>query len=105
MLSWRIGYDLWRLQVEAMTVAAGAPVVIMLRTMRAWQGGGDPTDREWTRMVSEKMVAAGEAQMRLARLWARPMLTAADYARFVRGAPGVVRPYSRRVRDNARRLG
>jgi hypothetical protein len=105
MYPWRIGYDLWRLQVEVATISAGAPVVIALRTLRAWQGGGDLADREWTRMVTEKMLAASEAQLRWARLWAKPMLSLADYARFAEAAPGVVRPYGRRVRGNLRRLG
>ncbi len=103
MLPWTVGFEIWRLQVEAWTIAAASPVVIGLRLSRAWRHGGDPADREWQRMVSEKMLAVTEAQARLASIWFSPT-AAPDIARAARDARSVLNPYSRRVRANLRRL-
>lgn len=101
---WRTAYDVWRLQVETMTLVMGAPAVIALRFARAARGGGDVTDREWQRMVTEKLQANAEAQARLARLAMRPVVDAESWARLVKAAPSLVTPYTRRVRSNIKRL-
>jgi hypothetical protein len=100
----RTAHAVWRLQTELGVLMLGAPIVVALRTARAWGHGVDPRDREWSRMVGEKLEALGEAQIAWLRLVTRP--ASAGVGGFdVEGWRRAVRPYSGRVRRNVERLG
>ena len=77
-----------RLWLDMMMLGVEAQQAFWLRTMKLARGG-KPGEREARRMVAEKMTAAGEAGLKLAR----------------GGSPkAVVRSYRTKVRANIRRL-
>jgi len=85
----RSWFDAWRFAAEAQQVMA-------MRMMCFWQGDAS-AGAEATRMVTEKMAAAAEAQMAAGLALLRGQGAAVALAR-------ATTPYRRRVRANHRRL-
>ena len=85
----RTWFDAWRFAAEAQQV-------MTMRMMRFWQCDAT-AGAEATRMVTEKMAAAAEAQMAASLALLRGQGAAVALAR-------AATPYRRRVRANHRRL-
>lgn len=79
---WKVGFDMMMLAAEAQGVIA--------QRMMMFAMGGPKAQAEAQRMVTEKVLAAGEAAMQMA--------TGASHGAIVNG-------YRRKVRANSRRLG
>lgn len=90
-----LGLDAARLGVEMARLGAEANSVIALR-MAQFASGDAKAGPEMVRMVTEKAIAAGEANMRLA--------SGAASGNLDKATRDVVKLYRRKVRANRRRL-
>ena len=107
--------DAQRATAEITTLMTMAPFVIRARMMRFWSTASAPTARdkaEATRMVSEKLQAGAESVLATNLAFAKAA-TDASLAAMTRGPhnnhcgailAASLRPYSKRVRANRRRL-
>lgn len=110
-------YPSSRLSNDLATLWFQAPMVIALRTQQMWMAamtGGTMKATEINRMVSEKMMAAAESAVAANIVMTQQNLTA--MAAMAAGgttssrratdavARAAVKPYSKRVRSNVRRL-
>ena len=96
------------MQLDVLILASSAPAVIARRLAKAgrdWREPGFVEDPEWRRMVQEKAAAAVEAAGPVARWWLDGFDHPFDPRRGVAVWRGALRPYARRVANNARRLG
>lgn len=110
-------YPSSRLSNDLATLWFQAPMVIALRTQQMWMAamtGGTMNTAEINRMVSEKMMAAAESAvaaniaMTQQNLTAMAAMATGGTTSSRRAADAVaraaVKPYSKRVRSNVRRL-
>jgi len=105
---WLLAAAWWRLQLDALTLAGAAPIVIAHRLAKAgfgWHEPGFVDDPEWRRMVGEKVEAAMEASGHAARWWLHAVEHPFDLHRGLVATRRALRLYGRRVTTNARRLG
>jgi CDP-diacylglycerol pyrophosphatase len=110
-------YPSSRLSNDLATLWFQAPMVIAMRTQQMWMAamtGGTMNAAELNRMVSEKMMAAAESAvaaniaMTQQSIKAMTAMATGTTTSSHRAADAVVRatvkPYSKRVRSNVRRL-
>jgi hypothetical protein len=102
-----------RLSNDLATLWLQAPVVIAIRLQQMWMDAltGSVNATEMNRMISEKMMAAAESAAAVnAEMMQQgiSMLAAAaptsKEQRRIADAHAAIKPYSKRVRSNARRL-
>jgi CDP-diacylglycerol pyrophosphatase len=110
-------YPSSRLSNDLATLWFQAPMVIAMRTQQMWMAamtGGTMNAAELNRMVSEKMMAAAESavaaniamtQQSIKAMTAMATGTTTSSHRAADAVVGAtVKPYSKRVRSNVRRL-
>jgi hypothetical protein len=102
-----------RLSHDLATLWFQAPFVVAIRMQEmttVMMSGGTGNIAEFHRMVTEKMAAAAESVMavnlQIYRQWIAAMTATAHPARHAADAiaGSAIKPYSKRVRSNARRL-
>jgi len=104
---WILAAACWRLQLDALSLWMAAPVVMAQRVVKAgtsWHEPGFVADPEWQRMVNEKVEAVLESNGHAARWWLDAVDHPFDLHRSLAATRRTLRPYTRRVRHNAKRL-